>query len=90
MKIENMTFKGELRTCRKREFTRKTGEKGFSYYVGVELENGQLGELECNEDFGKALDAGQYKKGDVGFFYAYYDNMDKYHPYQITGFKVGK
>ena len=73
MKI-GTTFRGEFRGVSERPYTAKDGSTQKSYKVGVELDNGEMGQLPCGKEFLLSLDKTGTVKGDNVKFFAEYDS----------------
>lgn len=71
--IISMAFRAELRSVKEQEYTKNDGTKGMTYKLGIELPDGDMGQLPCTEDvykaFGKVV-----KKGDICNFVCAYNS----------------
>lgn len=72
MKI-NVTFTGELRCVKSKEYSTKEGKKGKTYQVGIETGE-ELGMIKCTQEVADKFDRGLITKGDNCQFYADYDS----------------
>lgn len=85
MKV-GLTFKGEYRGVIERPYTAKDGSTQKSYKVGVELGNGEMGQLPCGKEFLASREETGIIKGDIVTFFAEYDS--DYNRLRVLGIMV--
>lgn len=76
MKIQT-NFEAEIRTLVGTPYKTDGGKQGTSYKIGLELPNGEMGQLPCSRDFVELYDRKDVVKGDLCRVYAEYDSNYK-------------
>lgn len=76
MKIQT-SFEAEIRTLVGTSYKTDDGKQGTSYKIGLELSNGDMGQLPCTKEFVALYDRKDVVKGDLCRVYAEYDSNYK-------------